>query len=355
VKILHILGSNKFSGAENMACQIIDIFTNEIEMAYCCPDGSISEALLERNIKFIPLNKLSIREIKKVIKDYNPDIIHAHDIRASVISAHCSQETPVISHIHGKMAEMSKLSIKSLIYFLYLRKISSVIVVSKSILEEYFFKSNIEKRATVLYNIVDRTKLINKIQNNNCESDYDYVGVYVGRFVHEKNPQRLIRIISQIVKKLPYAKFALIGEGFLLNEAKKLAEDLNIKNNIKFYGFLNNPYIILGSAKIMLMSSRTEGTPMCVLEAMTLGVPLVSTPVDGIKELIENEFNGFYYEADDKIVDAACKLITDIEFRKTISDRVRNKAIEINNIDNYKCRLMSIYTGLYNFPKGAMK
>ena len=55
MKILHILSSNKYSGAENVACQIIALFREEDDVAYCSPDGQIADALKERNIKFIPL------------------------------------------------------------------------------------------------------------------------------------------------------------------------------------------------------------------------------------------------------------------------------------------------------------
>ena len=47
MKVLHILASNRFSGAENVVCQIVDMFKGEIEMAYCSPDGDIRNSLKE--------------------------------------------------------------------------------------------------------------------------------------------------------------------------------------------------------------------------------------------------------------------------------------------------------------------
>ena len=88
-KILHILRSNKFSGAENVVCQIINIFKTDknFEMVYVSPEGPIKDTLKEKNINYIPIKKLSFLEIKRVINEYKPDVIHAHDFTASVLVA----------------------------------------------------------------------------------------------------------------------------------------------------------------------------------------------------------------------------------------------------------------------------
>ena len=58
MKVLHLLQSNRFSGAENIACQIISMCSEEkIEFAYASPDGPIRDALKERNIKFLPIKE----------------------------------------------------------------------------------------------------------------------------------------------------------------------------------------------------------------------------------------------------------------------------------------------------------
>ena len=64
MKVLHLLASKRFSGAENTACQIIKLFDNA-EMCYCSPDGQIAQTLKEKEIRFIPLEKLSFKNVKK--------------------------------------------------------------------------------------------------------------------------------------------------------------------------------------------------------------------------------------------------------------------------------------------------
>ena len=53
MRVLHLLASNKYSGAENVVCQIIDMFKGEVEMAYCSPNGTIANSLKDKNVTFI--------------------------------------------------------------------------------------------------------------------------------------------------------------------------------------------------------------------------------------------------------------------------------------------------------------
>ena len=84
-------------------------------------------------------------------------------------------------------------------------------------------------------------------------------------------------------------------------------------------GYMSNPYKALKSAKVFLMASRYEGTPMSVLEAMALGVPVVSTPVDGIADVVEPGINGYLEEEDDALAEKSGTLQRD--FESDIPDR----------------------------------
>ena len=89
MKVLHLLPTNRFSGAENVACQIIGLFSGnpDYEMAYCSPEGPIHKEVEGRNIRFIGLESFSLKQIRKAIKEFKPDLIHAHDMRESFVSA----------------------------------------------------------------------------------------------------------------------------------------------------------------------------------------------------------------------------------------------------------------------------
>lgn len=102
MRVLHVLQSNRFSGAENVVCQIITSMRadSDIDFVYCSRDGQIREALAERNITFAPLKEISRDEIKRVIDEVKPDVIHAHDRSASMVAALATKKIPIIAHMH---------------------------------------------------------------------------------------------------------------------------------------------------------------------------------------------------------------------------------------------------------------
>lgn len=343
MRILHLLNSDRFSGAENVVCQIINMFkkTSGIEMAYCSRDGQIKEALSERNINFYPVSKINVSEIRRVIKTYHPDIIHAHDMRAGFFAALSSHKIPLISHIHNNAFDSRGLSPKSIAYLYAALKAKHIFWVSKSAFDGYCFNNFCTDKSTVLCNIIDEEDLKQKMMTDN--NNYDYDVVFLGRLAFPKNPHRLIEISSEIVKMRPETKMAVIGTGELESEIKQLAEDMKLLDNIYFLGFQNNPYKILHDAKVMLMTSRWEGTPMCALEAMALGVPIVSTPTDGLKDLICSGENGFLSNNDAELAQAVIDILSSDEVKKKYSAKSLESSLKRNDKNFYKSKLTEVY------------
>lgn len=341
-KVLHLLQSSHFSGAENVVCQIIDMFKDDnIEMVYCSRDGQIREALKERDVIFLPLTQFSIQEVKKVMREYNPDIIHAHDAYASFIAAIVGEKCGIISHIHCNHNGLNRLSIKSLLYLWGSKKFRHIFWVSDSAYNDYCFKRHIASTYSTLYNVLNIDEVLKK--KNLDVNKYDYDVVYVGRLSYQKNPERLIRVISLAIKINPKIKMAIIGIGDLLETTKKLSEDLGVDYNISFLGYRNNPLKILHDAKVMLMTSRFEGTPMCALEAMALGVPIVSTPTDGLNELVINGMTGYLSDEDTVLAEKITRIVADRDLYKRLSSNSRLRAIDLMNLESYKNKINKVY------------
>ena len=188
MKILHVLASNRFSGAENVVCQIINMFKFEsnMDMIYCSPDGQIKDALNERQINFVPVKKLSVKEIRRIIKDQEPDVIHAHDMRASFISARACGKIPLVSHIHNNAFDSRGVSLKSLAFYYAAKKAKHIFWVSWSAFEGYKFHSKLKDKSEVLHNVIDIDALYRKMEED--KNNYDYDVIYLGRLTYPKNP-----------------------------------------------------------------------------------------------------------------------------------------------------------------------
>lgn len=339
-KILHILSTNKFSGAENVVCTIIKYFEDEFNMAYCSPNGSIYENLLERKIKYYPLKKLNYVELKRIIDLYNPDIIHAHDNRATVIASFFSKKCKIISHIHGNNLIMRKLNFKSLLFNFCSRKISKFIWVSDSSLNDYYFKNNVKSKSVILYNIINKSDIIKKSTLYECDEKYDLI--FIGRLGFPKNVQRLIKIIKLAKIKKDNIKVAIVGDGPEKEIIIKLINKYKLNKNIKMYGFKSNPFPILKNSKILIMTSIYEGTPMCSLEAQALCKPVIATPVDGLKKIIINDYNGYLSNNNEELVNVILKYLEDGTLKK-LNKNIKNNFKKINNEKEYFKKLKKIY------------
>lgn len=336
MKILHILNTDRFSGAENVVCQIVSMFRDmpEVEMIYCSRDGQIREALKERNVSFAPVSEVSVSEIKRVIKEEKPDIVHAHDMKASFVAARACKNIPLISHVHNNNFNSRGFSAKSVAYLIAAIKAKHIFWVSESSYTGYFFHKLLKKKSSVLYNIINISELYEKMAKD--ENEYNYDVIYLGRLTYPKNPQRLMHVFEKLKKKKPDMKAAVVGIGELEDEVKALATKLGIEENVTFLGFQSNPLKILKDSKAMLMTSRWEGTPMCALEAMTLGVPIVTTPTDGLSVVVRNGETGFLSDDDDVLTEKLFELIENTELQKRMSDETLKKAYEINDVEKYK-------------------
>lgn len=343
MKIMHLLQSDRFSGAENVVCQIISMFAEDktIEHIYCSVDGQVREVVSEKGIEFFALKDFSLKEVNRAINEVNPDIIHAHDMHASFKAALCLKNKKLICHIHNNSFDSRKASIKTILFKYAANKASHIFWVSDSSYENFFYKEKYIQKSSVLYNILDISKIYEKMELDNNEYDYDIV--YLGRLSEPKNPQRLLRVLEQIIALRPSTKLAVVGTGELETEVKAKAETMNFNNNLHFLGFQSNPYKILSDAKLMILTSLWEGTPMCSLEAMSLGVPIVSTPTDGLCKVIVNNVTGFLSDNDNEIVKSCCRLLDDEELQKEMAIKSKERARSLMNIDEYRTKIKDAY------------
>ena len=125
--------------------------------------------------------------------------------------------------------------------------------------------------------------------------------------------------------------------------ARELAKEYGILDNVDFLGFQSNPLKILYSSSSMIMVSRWEGTPMCALEAMALGVPIVSTPVDGLKVLVAQDANGYLSDDDGELAKRVVEIATDPALRERLSEDTLAKAKILNDTQVYTERLLRAY------------
>ena len=344
MKVMHVLNSRIYSGAEKVVSQIIKAFEKgeQVQMVYVSPQSDIVARMLDsQNITYIPIDSLTPGNLRKVILEEKPDLIHAHDMRAGFVASLCCGKIPVVSHIHNNAFDARKISPKSVAYLLAGFKAKHILWVSRSAYEGYVFQKLFARKSQVLPNILDLEQIAQKkAQDGNT---YDFDLIYVGRLTYEKNPQRLMRLCASLKENKPDVKLAVVGTGELEEELKALCIQLGIQDNVQFLGFQSNPIRMIADSKALVLTSLWEGTPMCALEAMAVGTPVVSTPSDGLKDLIDNGVHGYLHEEDEDLARSLLKILLDPHHRQELSRNALAKSQIINDLQAYKQVILSCY------------
>ena len=342
MKVMHVLNSRIYSGAEKVVCQIIHAFQGEVEMVYCSPESDIVRKMVEaQGVTYLPMKTMSVSELSRVIREQKPDLIHAHDMRAGFFSALCCGNIPLVSHIHNNAYDARGLSPKTVGYLLAGFRAKHIFWVSQSSFDGYAFHKLFARKSSVLYNVIDTDEIYTKLSQDSNTYDYDLI--YVGRLTYQKNPQRLLRLCARLKQDKPDLKVAIVGTGELEEELKALCKELNLEDTVHFLGFQPNPIKMVAGSKAMILTSRWEGTPMCALEAMALGTPVVSTPSDGMKDLLTDGVSGYLTESDEQMAIDLLKIFTQPEHRQLLAENARKKFDSLNDGEAYKQAILTAY------------
>lgn len=345
VTVLHILNTSSFSGAENVAITIIEGFKAahaDIRSVYVSLDGSIRDVLDKRGIEFEPIVRLSRREIRRVIRKYRPDVIHAHDFTASIISALSTFRIPVISHIHNNSPWLKKVGKNSLVYGLSCLRYKKMLGVSPSVFDEFVFGRLFKRKSQVIGNPVSTASIVERAAMAEHREGYDVV--FIGRLSEAKNPKLFVDVIDEIRKRCP-VRAVMLGDGEMRGEIEAQIEEKGLGDVITLGGFVDNPYGILSESRLLLMTSSWEGYGLVAVEALSLGKPVVATRVGGIPTIVEKG-SGFLCNTEDELVDSAVRLLTDSALYEVTSHAALERSHEIDNLDGYIENLNTIYRGM---------
>lgn len=226
-------------------------------------------------------------EIKKIVKEVKPDVIHLHSSKSGFIgrmAINCKKNT-VFYTPHGyAFLKLDDSALKRKIYYL-IEKIGALthcttVAVSKG---EYETALKLSKRATYINNGITidinapKPTMINHKNPLICT---------VGRICYQKNPE----VFNEVAKLLPDVDFLWIGDGEM--------RDSITAPNIKVTGWIPREEAVekLNTADIFLLPSLWEGLPISLLEAMYAGKPVIVNPVIGNKDVVRHGENGFFAE-----------------------------------------------------------
>ena len=186
----------------------------------------------------------------------------------------------------------------------------------------------------------DKKRLYKELNIN----DSNFIMIFPGEINNNKNQKLLINTTKILKEKIPNLILLLPGNDLTKGKLAKYANDKGVSENVRFLGFRNDVPKLLRIADISLSSSKREGLPINIIEAMYVGLPIVATNCRGNRDLIEDKKGGFlvYKNSPKEFADKILKIYENPSVAKKIIAFNKKKSKEYL-LDNVLKRIIKIY------------
>ncbi|HUH51122.1 MAG TPA: glycosyltransferase [Flavobacterium sp.] len=363
IKILHI--TQVQGGIQTYIEQIYhNIDNTKFEIEIACPEEqkSLVEFAKANNIKWYPLklkwqispisDLLSTLRIAHLVRKSNPDLVHAHSSKAGFVTRIASIFfKPTVLYTPNAYAFLGHKGIKRSI-FLTIEKISRLftdILLASSKSEEIrsIKEVKIPKHKVRLFpNSIDIPEFTRVDKSRSANQTI----TTVGRLVYQKNPMMFLRVCKILKDRGVNAHFQIIGAGFedrLKEEIDSLMKEYDLFNNLTIFDWMNREELIrkLQETDVFVMTSNFESFGYVAAEAQSLKIPVVTTDVDGLNEIVADNETGFLIQVDDdnRMADKIIWLLEHKEKAKEMGQKGRERVTEQFNIRTNIAILENIY------------
>lgn len=324
--------------SRNYEVEIISIYSMNCEPAYAVSDRvkitylmdthpnrkEIADAIKSKNIfriikqGFIAVKILYLKTklMKKAIKNLDCDFVLSTRVEfANLLSKSAPKGITTITqeHLHNDSKKYISKCKKAF------RNLDYLVVLCRGSLNNFteWLKENKRIKIVRIPNILEYIPQTDtRLQSNNLVS--------VGRLHPVKNFTGLIKVFEAVVKKLPDAKLTIVGGGEELESLTALVKELNLQDSITLTGMVSKEEVeaYMLNSDLYVMTSLTECFPMVLLEASSVGLPLISYDVPvGPKAIIKNDENGYLipFENSEEMAEKIIEILKDGELKSRLA------------------------------------
>lgn len=361
--VLSLISSEGYYGAENMLvtlaqklCQLgfrclvavfFDPRSPHPEVADRARQFGLTVEMVKCHGKF---DWNTVRRLRMLLLKHNVDIVNPHGYKADLYAYAAFRPTrrALVATVHNWPSRRLSMRAYAVLDRLVLRRFDKVIGVSE-------VPSNILRRACVAPdNIatipngvdVERFDLAAPSLRKELASDDAVLVGCVGRLVPEKGGEVLLRAAQKVLVSHPATKFVFVGEGPSRQRWEALAKQLNVEKHVVFLGAQADMPGVYSSLDMVVLPSLIESLPMCLLEAMAAGKPVIATRVGAIPQLLCSNQIGLLVEPGhiDALSAAIVRLLDDHELalrlgkngRQHVARNFSAQAMAINYAGHFK-------------------
>ncbi len=273
------------------------------------------------------------RKILPIIKEINPDIIHAQGISTSGISgftAYLIKKSLKIPYVvYGRGGDVYPFKVEKILVKAILNNADSIIALTEHMKRE--MQKISAKNILVIPNGIDMARFNDQSPDfSDSLNSKEKKIIFVGNLRPEKGLNYLIEAVLHISKKDINIQLLVVGDGPQRESLEKMVTKLNINDKVTFSGKTdtNRVPVYLKNSDVFVLPSLHEGFPNVLLEAMASGLPVVASDVCGINEIIEDNKNGFLVKPQNskEIAEKILLLLDNRYLRENICKENRKKA-----------------------------
>ncbi len=335
---------------------------------------AISMPTLRRKVD--PLNDIrAFWQLLRLLRQLRPAIVHTHMAKAGAIGR---QATIVYNNLwarnyparlvhtyHGHVLEGYFSAPKTAFFLaverLLARRTDMLIAVSakvrRELLEDYCIGTADCFQVVPLGLDLEALEAIDNVARRRAREQLGIsadvkVIVWVGRLTPIKQPDVFLRAAQLIKLRYPQVVFLVVGDGELRDEVESMAHDLEMANHIRFLGWRGDLARIYAASDLSLLTSRNEGTPVAIIEAMAAGLPSVSPNVGGVRDVVTDPSIGIVVPegSPESLAVAACTLLDSPDHCRQIGESARFSAVGRFGFARLAADITALYQSLLNLP-----
>jgi glycosyltransferase involved in cell wall biosynthesis len=347
MKILHISGAKGWGGNEQQMIYLFPELKNlGVEnIVFGVMNSKLQEECDKMKILFIEakskkLNKIAnYSYLKKIIDRVKPDLIHLHTSDSLTVYT----ISDIIYKLNTKTVFSKKgmgtsSSFLSKIKYNY-KGINSIICVSNSVQRDLGMILNIKTQSKIVVihdcvslDVLDVKTTFNLRESFNIADNFKIIG-NIANHSNAKDLPTFINVVDHVVNELKYKDFKFVQIGEFTKNTSQLQQmiiEKRLENYIFFTDKIENASSVVNQFDLFLLTSQREGGPTSVLEAMLIGIPVISTKVGVIPDIIENGINGFVYDVKDykNLAEKINILLSNTELQKKFVETSKQKLMK---------------------------
>jgi glycosyltransferase involved in cell wall biosynthesis len=229
------------------------------------------------------------REIESLCRSLRPDVVHTHGTRPDVIDAPIARKLGIatVTTVHGFTGGSWKNRVYEWLQYRAFRRFDAVVAVSRHLGDVLAAAGLPRDKIHVVPNAwVRKEPFLERAAARRSLNipDVGFRIAWVGRLSWEKGPDLFLKAMGQL-RDLPL-NASIIGDGRQRPSLERLAQKLGIEDRITWHGVVPNAARFLPAFDLLVLSSRTEGTPIVLFEAMDARLPIVATSVGGVPDVL---------------------------------------------------------------------